>query len=181
MYRRWNQRAGRQEIWENGTIRRGDQDKGNEIEDDRKRKMCVWKLWKRQGVSGKTDYVHGERGVEKQLLRYIWVVCSSLRTWGLLPFRLLWCFRASLVTQMIKNLASMWETWVQSLGQEDPMEKGMATHSSIFAWKIPWTEKPGGLQSMGLQRVRYYLVTEQEQDKGGTIWTPEFLASWYQT
>ena len=57
----------------------------------------------------------------------------------------------------------------------------MATHSSILAWEIPWTEEPGGLQSMGLQRVRYYLVTEQEQDKGGTIWAPEFLASWYQT
>lgn len=55
MYRRWNQRAGRQEIWENATIRRGDQDEGNEIQDDRKRKMCVWKLRKRQGVSGKTE------------------------------------------------------------------------------------------------------------------------------
>ena len=47
----------------------------------------------------------------------------------------------------------MWETWVQSLGQEDPLEKEMATHSSILAWRIPWTEEPGGLQSMGLQRV----------------------------
>ena len=49
--------------------------------------------------------------------------------------------------------------WVQSLGQEDPLEKGMATHSSILAWKIPWTEEPGGLQSMGLQRVRHDWVT----------------------
>ena len=71
--------------------------------------------------------------------------------------------------------------WLSSLGREDLLEKEMATHSSILAWRIPWTEEPGGLQSMGLQRVRYYLVTEQEQDKGGTIWTPEFLASWYQT
>ena len=54
---------------------------------------------------------------------------------------------------MVKNLPAMLETWVQSLGQEDPMEKGMATHSSILAWRIPWTEKPGGLQSMGSQRV----------------------------
>ena len=52
---------------------------------------------------------------------------------------------------------------VQSLGQEDPLEKGMATHSSILAWRIPWTEESGGLQSMGLQRVRQDLVTEQQQ------------------
>ena len=55
---------------------------------------------------------------------------------------------------MVKNLRAMQETHVRSLGQEDPLEKGMATHSSILAWRIPWTEKPGGLQSMGLQRVR---------------------------
>ena len=54
---------------------------------------------------------------------------------------------------MIKNLSAMQETWVQSLGGEDPLEKGMATHSSILARKIPWTEDPGGLQSLGLQRV----------------------------
>ena len=47
----------------------------------------------------------------------------------------------------------MWETWVQSLGWEDPLDKGMATHSYILAWRIPWTEELGGLQSMGLQRV----------------------------
>ena len=56
---------------------------------------------------------------------------------------------------MIKNLPAMQETRVQSLGQEDPLEKGMATLSSILARRIPWTEDPGGLQSMGLQRVRY--------------------------
>ena len=55
----------------------------------------------------------------------------------------------SLVAQMVKNLPSVPETWVWSLGQEDPLEKGMATHSSILAWRIPWTEEPGGLQSMG--------------------------------
>ena len=62
---------------------------------------------------------------------------------------------ASLVTQTEKNLSEMQETWVQSLGQEDPLEKRMAIHSSILAWEIPWTEEPGGLQSMGSQRVRY--------------------------
>ena len=54
---------------------------------------------------------------------------------------------------MAKNLPAMPETWVQSLGQEDPLEKEMATHSSILAWRIPWTEKPGRPQSMGLQTV----------------------------
>ena len=54
-----------------------------------------------------------------------------------------------------KNLLGMQETWVQSLGQEDPLEKEMATHSSILAWRIPWTEEPGGLQSAVSQRVRH--------------------------
>ena len=56
---------------------------------------------------------------------------------------------------MIKHLPTMWETWIQSLGQEDLLEKGMATHSSILAWKIPWTEEPGRLQSMGSLRFRH--------------------------
>ena len=54
---------------------------------------------------------------------------------------------------MVKNLPAKWETQVRSLGQEDPLEKGMATHSGILALRIPWTEEPGGLQSMGSQRV----------------------------
>ena len=62
---------------------------------------------------------------------------------------------ATLVAQMLKNPPAMQETWVQSLGWEDPLEKGMATHSSILAWRIPWTEELGRLQSMGLQRVRH--------------------------
>ena len=62
---------------------------------------------------------------------------------------------SALVTQMAKNLPAMQENWAQSLGQEDPLEKGMATHSSILAWRIPWTDEPGRLQSMGLQRVRH--------------------------
>ena len=64
-------------------------------------------------------------------------------------------FQASLVAQAVKNLPAMQETRVQSLGWEDPLEKGMATHSSILAWKIPWTEEPGRLQSLGSQRVRH--------------------------
>ena len=57
------------------------------------------------------------------------------------------------MAQKVKCLPTMWETWVQSLGREDPLKKEMATHSSTVAWKIPWTEKPGRLQSMGSQRV----------------------------
>ena len=60
---------------------------------------------------------------------------------------------ASLVAQRVKNLPTMREIWVRSLGWEDPLEEGMATYSSILAWKIPWTEKPGRLQSMGSQRI----------------------------
>ena len=56
--------------------------------------------------------------------------------------------RASLVAQMVKRLPAMRETWVQSLGREDPLEKGKAAHSRILAWRIPWTEEPGGLSSM---------------------------------
>ena len=59
------------------------------------------------------------------------------------------------MAQTVKRLPTMWETWVQSLGQEDLLEKEMATHSSIPAWKIPLTEEPGRLQSMGLQRVEH--------------------------
>ena len=59
----------------------------------------------------------------------------------------------SLAAQTVENLPAVQETWVQSLGWEYPLEKGMATHSSILAWRIPWTEEPGGLQSMGSQRI----------------------------
>ena len=62
---------------------------------------------------------------------------------------------ASLMAQAVKHLSTMRETWVQSRGREDPLEKEMAIHSSTIAWKIPWTEEPGRLQSMGSQRVRH--------------------------
>ena len=61
--------------------------------------------------------------------------------------------KVSLVAQRLKHLSAMRETWVRSLGWEDPLEKEMATHSSILDWRIPWMEEPGGLQSTGLQRV----------------------------
>ena len=72
---------------------------------------------------------------------------------------------------MVKNLPAMQETWVQSPGQEDPLEKGMATHSSILAWRMPWTEEPRRLQSMGSQRVGYDWVTNTTT----TIW---YVAFW---
>ena len=62
--------------------------------------------------------------------------------------------RASLVAQMVKHLPAMRQTWVQSLGLEDPLEEDMATHSSTLVWKIPWMEESGSLQSMGSQRIR---------------------------
>ena len=64
---------------------------------------------------------------------------------------------------MIKNLPAMQEMWFRSLGQRDPLEKEMATLSSLLAWEIPWTEEPGGIQSMGSQRVGHNLATEQQQ------------------
>ena len=67
---------------------------------------------------------------------------------------------ASLVAQLVKNLPAMPKTWVQSLGQEDPLEKEMGTHPSNLACEIPWTKKPGGLQSRGSQRIRHDLATK---------------------
>ena len=61
----------------------------------------------------------------------------------------------SLVAQMVKNPPAVWDIWVQPLGWEDPLEEEMATHSGILAWRIPWTEEPGGLLSTGSQRVRH--------------------------
>ena len=70
------------------------------------------------------------------------------------------------LAQMVKNVPAMQETQVQSLGWEELLEEGMATHSSILAWRIPWTKKPGGLQPMGSQRVRHNLMTEQPPARG---------------
>ena len=64
------------------------------------------------------------------------------------------------MAQTVKNLPAVWETWVQSLGREDPLEKEMATHSSILAWRIPWTEEPGRLQFTELQRSINYQLNQ---------------------
>ena len=78
----------------------------------------------------------------------IFAECSKGTTqiWQLLKFG-----STSLVAQMVNRLPAMWETWVQSLGRKDPLEKEVATHSSTLAWKVPWMEVPGRLQSMGLK------------------------------
>ena len=73
------------------------------------------------------------------------------------------------MAQMVKNLPETQETWVQSLGGEDPLEKELATRSSILAWEIPWTEEPGMLHSMGSQRVRHDLATKPHHCGSGTV------------
>ena len=80
------------------------------------------------------------------------ILSSSIN--HLMDFGVIYTFGGtSLVAQRLKHLPGMWETWVRSLGWEDPLEKEMATHSRTLAWRIPWKEEPGRLQSMGSQRV----------------------------
>ena len=90
----------------------------------------------------------------------------SVRTWVLYPTG-----QTSLVAQMVKRLPTMWETWVQSLGREDFLERDMATHSSILVWRIPWMEEPHGLQSVGLQRVGHDWATSFSHSPGLVTWT----------
>ena len=82
------------------------------------------------------------------------VVCCAFIIFEFLQFYNVLC-RFSLVAQMVKHLPTMRETGVQSLGQEATLEEGMETNSSILAWEIPWTEEPGGLRSIGSQKVRH--------------------------
>ena len=67
------------------------------------------------------------------------------------------------MVQLVKNSPAMWETWVRSLGWGDPLEMGMQTHSNILAWRIPWTEESGRLQSVGLQSLSCYMYQESEK------------------
>ena len=103
-------------------------------------------LWSPSGVPTCLLYVFASLiNVERHVSFLLLILIRRLIRKGTSP-------RASLEAQTIKDLPARWETWVQSLGQEDPLEKGMATHSSVLAWRISWTEEPGGLQSMGLQK-----------------------------
>ena len=81
--------------------------------------------------------------ISKNVTYYYFHICAKTHKPG----------RASLVHQLVKSLPAVWEIWVQSLGWEDPLEKGRATHSSILTWSIPWIEVPGGLQSMGHKKL----------------------------
>ena len=102
-------------------------------------RSCAWPQWRQTETS---DF-----GAEKGFLQAIQaMVASALKM-------------ASLVAQTVKNPPAVQVTWVRSLGWEDPVEKEMASHSSILAWKIPWTEEPGGLQSTGSQRVQHDWAT----------------------
>ena len=87
----------------------------------------------------------------------------------------------SLVAQTVKNLPAIWDTWVWSLGWEDPLEKRMAAHSNILGWRIPWIEEPGGLQSMGLQRAGHDWETLNiltiSTSKLGDKWLCEVVSS----
>ena len=87
-------------------------------------------------------------------------------------------YRTSLVAQMVKRLSTMQETRVWSLGREDPLEKEMAIHSSIIAWKIPWTEEPGRLQSMGSQRVEHDWATSHAYVHTLYVGLPLWLSWW---
>ena len=80
-----------------------------------------------------------------------------------------------MVAQMVESLPAMWEAWVQSPGREDPLEKELADHSSVLAWRIPWTEEPGRLQSMGSQgsdkteRLNHHYVNKEKESKKGDL------------
>ena len=89
-----------------------------------------------------------------------------------LTLRIHFSTTAVLLAQRLKRLPTMWETWVQSLGLGDPLEKEMETHSSILAWRIPWTEEPGGLQSTGSQRVEHDWATSLTHSL--TEWSTSF-------
>ena len=93
------------------------------------------------------------------------------------------------MAETVKHLPAVQESWVRSPGQEDPLEKGMATHSILHAWRTPWTEEPGGLQSMGLQRVRHDWATDRIKkaycmyqallDSGYLQWRVKGTGHWY--
>ena len=118
--------------------------------------FCQWVhvggAWRRRIVSSENSLKNLYQGVAHS---YFWKIYE----WYLFLFKSAYFLYISLVAQMVQNLFAMQEIWVWSLGWEDPLEKGMATHSSILAWGISWTGESGGLQSKGSQRVRHDWAT----------------------
>ena len=84
------------------------------------------------------------------------------------------------MAQMVNNLPAVQETWVWSLGQEDPLEKGMRTHSSVLAWEIPWTEEPGGLQFMKFQNTQHWMTNKQPAHLYHLSFAELFFLDWCQ-
>ena len=99
--------------------------------------------------------INGPNGIQTQNSWLRIFCCSIFVVSSDGPLHIQCPYGASLVAQTVKNLPAMWETWVRFLGWEDPLEEGMATHSSILAYRSPWTEEPGRLQSVGSRRVRH--------------------------
>ena len=110
------------------------------------------------------------RSVEWLIYRHLYDDIHKFFGWANMIYKI-WC-KTSLVAQTVKHPSTMRETQVQPLGQEDPLEKEMAIHSSAIAWKIPWTEEPGRLQSMGLQRVGHDWTTSHAYVN---IWYVKYL------
>ena len=125
----------------------------------------IWANW--ETMENRGDWRAAVPGVAKN-----WKWLSNWTTKSEVCVTRCWLSLASLVAQTVKNLSVMWEPQVRSLGWEDPLGKGMATHSSVLAWRIPKTEEPGGLQSMGLLRVgtgwatNAYLLTSSQKSYG---------------
>ena len=120
--------------------------------------LCYLTSWKAEVESiNKYHFVETDPWWLRTLLMTSLILKTVLSKVENYIYQMLLC---ALVAQSVKDPPAMWETWVWSLGWEDPLEKEMAIHSSIPAWEIPWTEEPGGLQSMGLQRVGHDWVTK---------------------
>ena len=114
--------------------------------------LCVYhySIVQNSLTAGKMSLCFTYSSVTSLLPQNLWQPLIFLFVYIVLPF-----LGLSLVAQLVKNPPAIRDTWLPSLGWEDPLEKGKATHSSILAWRIPWIEEPGGLQSKGSQRIRH--------------------------
>ena len=124
--------------------------------------LALQRLWIQSLVGDLRSHISHDTAKKKKKetnthkKKYLPIDICIVKLYYILHVHTIW---TSLVVQMIKNLPAIQETPIRSLGQDDPLEKGMVTHSSILAWRIPWTEEPGRLQSMGSPRVRLHWAT----------------------